>query len=235
MVLAMSGVLEVHGRHHERDARTRRRAAKRTSLRRGGDVGLPAEESTLMGEGKVRPRAPREGLAKAVVAGTAQRCICRPGRRSSAAQACPWASARVAHLCVTYGRSLASSIALGITRARVYGVRPKVAKPAVPPCGGASTSLRTLFQPDAPHDRASRWCDAFLVSRRKFDDSRMSAGRRNASTESASRGAPVGAGGKLAVVGGEDHVGERAKAPESPRVATSACERLIWSMPVQCG
>ena len=167
--------------------------------------------------------------------GTAHRRICRPGRRSSAAQACPWASARVAHLCVTYGRSLASSIAPGITRARVYGVRPKRAKPAVPPNGGASTSLRILFHPDAPHDRASRWCDAFLVSRRKFDDSRMSAGRRDASTESASRGAPVGAGGKLAVVGGVGHVDERAKAPESPRVAKSACERLIWSMPVSCG
>jgi len=138
--------------------------------------------------------------------GTAHRCICRPGRRSSAAQACPWASARVAHLCVTYGRSLASSIAPEITLARVYGVRPKVPKSAVPPCGGASTSLRTLFQPDALHDGASRWCDAFLVSRRKFDDSRMSAGRRNASTENASRGAPVGAGGGLAVVEGVDHM-----------------------------
>ena len=38
-----------------------------------------------------------------------------------------------------------------------------------------------------------------------FDDSRMSAGRRSASTENASRGAPVAAGGGLDVVEGVDH------------------------------
>ena len=46
----------------------------------------------------------------------------------------------------------------------------------------------------------------FLMFRRNSGRSRMSAGRRNASTENASRGAPVGAGGGMAVVEGVDHM-----------------------------
>ena len=46
----------------------------------------------------------------------------------------------------------------------------------------------------------------FLMFRRNSGRSRMSAGRRNASTENASRGAPVGAGGGLAVVEGVDYM-----------------------------
>ena len=52
------------------------------------------------------------------------------------------------------------------------------------------------------HDGAAQ----ILMFRRNSGRSRMSAGRRNASTENASRGAPVGAGGGLAVVEGVDHV-----------------------------
>ena len=65
---------------------------------------------------------------------------------------------------------------------------------------------RALLQPDDRNHGASRWCDASLVARRFSDDSRMSAGRRSALTENANRGAPVGAGGGLAVVEGVDHM-----------------------------
>ena len=105
-----------------------------------------------MGEGKVRPRAPREGLAKAVVAGTAQRCICRPGRRSSAAQACPWASARVAHLFVAYGRSLASSIAPA--RFPCGAAPPAGPATGVPVPAGGTLSGQVVSAVGGPHRQA---------------------------------------------------------------------------------
>ena len=94
------------------------------------------------------------------------------------AQRHPRDPARVALPHPTHGSSAPSSSAPGKRCARGRGGARQRADSAMQPCGCASTSSRTRSQPEARIDGASRWCDGSLVSRRNFDDSRISAGRR---------------------------------------------------------